>query len=334
MPDSTVLQFSDPYEYQASVRASDVKVLVTTSGDFQAKLARMDLHRLWMQRGRASLPLVAHTAVKKGRSPIFFLADAHQSSMHHSGMEVCPGDIVFTSSGAEHYHRASTASHWASMSLTPEELAAAGRALTGYDLAAPAATRLIRPPPHLMSRLLHLHETVGRLAATLPDMVAHPEVSRAIEQELVRVMVGCLTDGVAVGPDSLRRKRMPVMRLFERFLEENPGRPLYVTEVCAAIGVVDRTLRLHCLEHLGMSPNRYLWLRRMHQARRALALADPTAMTVTAIANDHGFGELGRFAVTYGKLFGEPPSATLRRASDYRPVVQDSRSERLISVFA
>ena len=145
-----------------------------------------------------------------------------------------------------------------------------------------------------------------------------------MEQELVRVMVACLTSGVVVGTPGRRQQRLPVMRWFEQVLEANPDRPLYVTEVCAAIGVADRTLRLHCLEHLGMSPHRYLWLRRMNFARRALALADPLATTVTVIANDHGFGELGRFAVAYRKLFGELPSVTLRRASDHRPTVQDT----------
>ena len=51
----------------------------------------------------------------------------------------------------------------------------------------------------------------------------------------------------------------------------------------------------------------------MNLARKALTAADPATATVTAIANDQGFGELGRFAVNYRRLFGEPPSATLRR---------------------
>jgi AraC-like DNA-binding protein len=42
-------------------------------------------------------------------------------------------------------------------------------------------------------------------------------------------------------------------------------------------------------------------------------LADASAKTVTEIANEHGFGDLGRFAVSYKKLFGEPRSATLHR---------------------
>ena len=75
-------------------------------------------------------------------------------------------------------------------------------------------------------------------------------------------------------------------------------------------------MRAHCMEHLGMTPHRYLWLRRMHQARRALALADAATTTVTTIATDHGFWELGRFAGEYSRIFGELPSATLRRTPD------------------
>jgi AraC-like DNA-binding protein len=62
-----------------------------------------------------------------------------------------------------------------------------------------------------------------------------------------------------------------------------------------------------------MNPHRYLWLRRMHQARRALTVAGAETKTVTEIATEHGFWELGRFAVAYRELFGETPSATLRQ---------------------
>ena len=55
---------------------------------------------------------------------------------------------------------------------------------------------------------------------------------------------------------------------------------------------------------------------RMHLARRALRMADPATTTVTEIATSYGFWELGRFSVTYGSLFGESPSAALRRPPD------------------
>jgi AraC-like DNA-binding protein len=62
-----------------------------------------------------------------------------------------------------------------------------------------------------------------------------------------------------------------------------------------------------------MGPKRYLLPRRMHLARRALRQAAPAAASVTDIATRFGFWQLGRFAVEYQSLFGESPSATLRR---------------------
>jgi len=316
MPSSTIRTFSDPYEYQEAVRATDVRLIVTARGEYEADLTQIDLHRLWMQRSRLSLPIISHTASHKARSPIFFLTDGLQTPIFYSGIEISLGEVVFGSSGAEDHIRASAGFRWGAMSLTPEDLAAAARALVGRELTAPAVTRVLRPEPALMSRLLALHKAADDLATTAPDILAHPEVAKAMEQELVGAMIACLTDPEAVESDRSRRQRGVIMQRFERVLEANQNEPLYMTEICAAIGVTDRTLRLHCQEHLGMSPHRYLWLRRMNLARRALALADGTAKTVTEIANDHGFGELGRFAVSYRKLFGELPSATLRRPPD------------------
>jgi AraC-like DNA-binding protein len=65
-----------------------------------------------------------------------------------------------------------------------------------------------------------------------------------------------------------------------------------------------------------MGPIRFLTLRRMHLARRALLRADPLNATVTRIVADHGFWELGRFSVAYRMLFGESPSETLRRPEE------------------
>jgi AraC-like DNA-binding protein len=56
-----------------------------------------------------------------------------------------------------------------------------------------------------------------------------------------------------------------------------------------------------------MSPKRYLLLRRMGLARRALRQANPETTSVTAIGTRYGFWELGRFS---GKWhLGDKPEA-------------------------
>lgn len=50
MPSSGVRTFLDPDDYTAAIRGAQAEVTVTGRGEFTAKLARNDLHRLWMHR--------------------------------------------------------------------------------------------------------------------------------------------------------------------------------------------------------------------------------------------------------------------------------------------
>jgi AraC-like DNA-binding protein len=134
-----------------------------------------------------------------------------------------------------------------------------------------------------------------------------------MDQALVEAMVFCLADNPPNDVRNVQRHRARVMRRLEEAIMAQREEPLYMPELAALVASY-WTLRDCCLEYLGMSPKRYLWLRRMHLARRALRIADAERTTVTEIATDYGFWELGRFSVAYRSLFGEAPSATLRRS--------------------
>jgi AraC-like DNA-binding protein len=313
MPSSTVHNFIDPDMYFSGIRNLQIEGIVTKRGEFHAVSTRIDLHRLWMHRFDESLPRIMRITPSGQRSVILFATDRHQPKMQVSGIETSQDQIAMFGLHRPYYLRSSAACGWGTMSLTPEDLAGASEAIIGQPVTPPSFPRWTKPRAPVTSRLLRLHEAAGHLAKTAPDILANPEVARAIEEALLEAMVLCLTEGHSNDVRNIHRHRTTVMRRLEEVLTSTPDKPLYMPQLCATVGASYTALRDCCQEYLGMSPKRYLWLRRMHLARRAFQSANGEKTTVTEVATDYGFWELGRFAVAYRSLFGEPPSASLRR---------------------
>jgi transcriptional regulator GlxA family with amidase domain len=112
----------------------------------------------------------------------------------------------------------------------------------------------------------------------------------------------------------------------EAFMVAHVTEPVPIGRLCVAIGVRERTLRKAFREMRGISPKRYAVRARLAGVRRALRHPDTIRPTVTAIATDFGFFELGRFAGLYKAAFGETPSATLRAADGHERAMSSQAS--------
>jgi AraC-like DNA-binding protein len=313
MPDSRVFSFADPDAYQERIRASQAAILALGRGEFQAALIHIDLNRMWMQWGSDSLPRIARSTLDPDRTIVTFAADSEQPSSYIGGRELTHDKIAVYGRGSTNIIRTEAGDRWATMSLTHADLAAAGEAIVGQEIACPSETYLVERPPELLARLRTLHAQAAELARTAPDILATPAVAKSLEQALTHAMITLLAG-------TGERRWLPgqhakIANRFQELLESRPDEPVYLAEICSAVGASERTLRTCCQEVLGVGPVRYLWLRRMHLTRQALLRADASATTVTEIATTHGFWELGRFSVEYRGLFGESPSTSLRRSA-------------------
>ena len=313
----TALSFSDPLPFQAAISTANLEFLPTTKGQFRAELTKVCMDQLWMQRFDQDLPLINAGAMKPERRVFTFLTSVEPAAMRHCGMDVSSGDIIVHNFDEIH-QQTGAACRIGSMSLTIRALDTACKAITGREFSGLPLKHLVRPNAALMSRLLELHKMIGQIATTIPDVLERPEAAWSLEQQLIHTLVRCLIESVSVQMTSGGHRHDKIVAKFEEYLEANPNMPPYLPEICAAIGASKRTLRAACEEHLGMGPIRYLALRRMNLVRRALLRAVSSTTTVTSIATDHGFWELGRFAVSYNALFGETPSVTLQRPPDDR----------------
>src|SRR5262245_6809422 len=112
--------------------------------------------------------------------------------------------------------------------------------------------------------------------------------------------------------------RLDVVERAEAYVRAHMDTPVACSELCRAVGLSERGLRSAFHRVRGMSPKQYMLAERLLQARRALCTAPAGSATVTTVATNCGFYELGRFAATYRAAFGEAPSETLRKRAGAR----------------
>lgn len=150
-----------------------------------------------------------------------------------------------------------------------------------------------------------------RLARALASHSFASGALRGLEADLVEIAAR-LRSGWRAGaePESGSRRRHAVRRV-EEYLEAHAQTQPSLAELCAIAGVSERTLEYAFREQIGVTPGRYLRLRRLNAVRRELRDAEPLSLRVTEVAMRFGFWELGRFASEYRALFGERPSETI-----------------------
>ncbi len=320
---SAVWSFSDPFAYEAAIRAADIHILSVRRAEFAADLTRVDVGKVWMQRFRDTAPRLARTSGHSSRSIIVFRAGADRGALRHGGFEVDDHTLLFLGAGSTDAQVTGGAVGLASMSLAPVDLAAAASLLAERDVSSPRRSSALRPHAAALARLKFLHDAAIRLARTRPDALDHPEVARGFDNAMISAMVRAVTEARPPSVALTSQRRKAIVGAVDEYLATNSHRPVYVAELCLALKIPERSLERACHEVLGVGPKRYLLLRRLILARRSLIEAQARETTVANIALAHGFWELGRFSVRYREAYGESPSETLRaprRVSSYGPV--------------
>jgi transcriptional regulator GlxA family with amidase domain len=162
-------------------------------------------------------------------------------------------------------------------------------------------------------RLISLMNDVERLAREEPWIVQMPAPAKALEDTIMEALLACLTLGQPSRARTAPGHHRRIVARMECALRERPEEMLSLSDLCAEVGVAQRTLNLACAEFLGQSAMRYARERRLDHVRACLLMSDPAVTRVTDVATRYGFWELGRFAQAYRRRFGEHPSKTLRR---------------------
>ena len=154
------------------------------------------------------------------------------------------------------------------------------------------------------------------LAEEAPTILAHPDASRGLEQSLIEAMIDWLGGTELQQDRTASRQHTAIMRRFHRTIEQHGDQSLYLPELCAKVGVAERTLRVVLP---GTSRN---W-------PQALFTSSPDASFSPSAPRDrsgYGYGDRNRHAVWLlaiwqagGRIQGALWRSTLRDARSAEP---------------
>ena len=309
MPASGSCIFTDIDEYKASLEEM-VELLVVPSRGFRAQLTRVKLGALRLTRVDEALSRVAYIALPQGVAAISFSLQP-DSPLIYDGAELRFGDIIFHDWDQHLHQRTTGTSRWGSIWLPAASLTNSSWTLLGSDVVSTSRGRVMRPRPKDRQKLLRIHGEACRIVETRLPRIEHPEVARALGQDLVWALVTCLSDSKPQEDLTVTGLAPGLMARFEAALVRGGERLLEIPDICVTLGISETALQNCCSEALGMSPSRYLRLRRLNLARVALLQADPAEHDSAQVIGKFGFRDLSLFLSEYRQCFGESPFRTV-----------------------
>lgn len=315
MPGSITSTFSEADDFEAALGEEGCRrVLVTGRGAFRARLTQVALHHLRLCSAEEHLARIAFVAVPAEMIQVVLVGHAGPAPVW-GGIAMQAGEIMTLGAGHRLHARTGGPCRWGSIWVPAAELVRYGSALTGTVFTVRCAVQCWRPRPAAGRHLRHLYRAAIDTVENRSRAPINRETAHGLEQQLIGALVECLSHGAIIATPPVTREHQELAVRFEALLQAESERSLRITEIAAALGVSTQTLRLCCEMQLGMSPTGYARRRRMQLVHRALRKGSVDGARVLDMAQRYGFRGLGKFAADYRAIYGELPSATVRRAA-------------------
>lgn len=312
-PAVTVDEINDPATANAGIELIDQDAVTLQSQPLRARRVTVRLGASMVLFHACNLRLRSRTSVRAGL--LAYIAFGPQARGTVNGLPVRPGMLLAVAPEAEVTFVVDAGWDDVTFLLSPEDIRAHWVARQrDREFRLPQGTEPLQVDE---ARARQLYDWGKRLVDTVvldPVLFNESEAERAAaEAELIETLLAALDVADDFEPsrsDRTRQAQSLIVKTAEDHALSQTGASFYVTDLCKAAGVSERTLEYAFKAILGMTPMAYLIRLRLHRVRQAL-LSAPPGTTVSTVALKWGFWHFGDFARAYKECFGELPSDTL-----------------------
>jgi AraC-like DNA-binding protein len=311
----SVVEISDPTAVGETIEVLRQDAVQLKSGPLLARRILVRLGRSVLVFHSTNLPVRTRTSLQGGL--VAFTALGPRAFGTFNGMPCGPGQLLATASGVEVEIVVAGGYESVALLVPPDDLRAHLRGRHREDaFRPPEGVELLQSCPDAAQALYGLGRRLVDVAARQAEVFDVPQTQAAAQVDLLESLLAALESvgsSDSVPRDLTRQGHSRVVRAVEDFALAHTTERLYVTDLCEAAGVSERTLQYAFKEVMGMTPVAYLTRLRLHRVRQALRATTHRSTTVTAEALRWGFWHFGDFSRAYKACFAELPSETLRR---------------------
>jgi AraC family ethanolamine operon transcriptional activator len=314
----TVANPTDPATSGETLEVADFDLVKLASPGFRARRVIVRLEGGTVVYHRTSVRVRTRTTMSPGLVG-YGTCGPRRKGSSANGVPLRPGSMWAAEAGAEMAFVVNPGFESVSAAFTPDEMQAhfQGRQREA-NLAMPKGAEILQRDPAAVRRFFTWGKRLITTAERRPELFNDRRDTRVAAQvELLEALLsalGATTDFKPPRRDDTRRAQSRIVKDAEEYALAHISDRLYVTDLCTAAGVSERSLEYAFKGIMGMTPVAYLTRVRLHRVRQALLAATPGSTTVSVEALNGGFWHFGEFSRAYRVCFGELPSETLRSA--------------------
>jgi AraC-like DNA-binding protein len=315
-PAVTVVEISDPTAAGAGIELLDLDAMQLQSAPLRARRVIVRLESAAVVFHSTNLRVRTRTSVRKGL--LAYVTFGPHAKGTVNGLPVHPDVMLAAEAESEAQFVTNEGYESITFMLPPQDISAhlAARQREG-EFRLPRGVEILQADAENVRRLFSWGKRLVDTAARQPALFNERKNERvAAHVELLETLLATLRAANDFEPersDRTRQSHSLTVKTAEDYALSHVHDHLYVSDLCRAAAVSERTLEYAFKEVMGLAPMTYLVRLRLHRVRQALLAGTQGSTTVSAEALNWGFWHFGEFSRAYRQCFGELPSDTLRR---------------------
>ena len=154
------------------------------------------------------------------------------------------------------------------------------------------------------------------LAVQKPTWFKKPHIEEIVTDDFIPLLISNIPTNLNSKCFIKPSRRAKLIAQAEQKMLANLEKPLTLKQLAQTLGSSSSALSYGFQDLFGLSPMRYLKVRRLNAVRQHLKAREPEICSIALLASEFGFYHPSNFTQDYKAMFGELPSETLQNTAD------------------